>query len=274
VKLAIICRPFSFHGGVETATAGLMGELVRRGYAIDLISTRRQPDVAGARVRRLPVVAGPSIVRFVSFALAARAVVRGSRYDVVQSHERSLAQDIYRAGEGVHRAYLEAMGRPRVQPFHRLVCAVERRAFTLASARHIAAISRRDKAEIERRFGTPPDCVSVIYNGVDLERFHPDNRERYRGPVRAELGLAASDRAVLFVGSGFARKGLGALVDALALSQGPRWRLVVAGKGDTAPYRARAAALGVDDRITWLGPRRDVERLYAAADVAALPARY
>ena len=34
MKLAIICRPFSFHGGVETATAGLIGELRRRGHAI------------------------------------------------------------------------------------------------------------------------------------------------------------------------------------------------------------------------------------------------
>ncbi len=39
MRLAIICRPFSFHGGVETATAGLLGELIRRGHRIDLVST-------------------------------------------------------------------------------------------------------------------------------------------------------------------------------------------------------------------------------------------
>ncbi len=49
---------------------------------------------------------------------------------------------------------------------------------------------------------------------------------------------------------------------------------MVAGKGDPAPYQALAARLGVGERLTWTGPRADVERLYAAADLVALPARY
>ena len=38
MKLAVICRPFSFHGGTETATAGLMAELVRRGHAVAVLA--------------------------------------------------------------------------------------------------------------------------------------------------------------------------------------------------------------------------------------------
>ncbi|PYO58667.1 MAG: hypothetical protein DMD83_02810, partial [Candidatus Rokuibacteriota bacterium] len=75
MKLALICRPLSFHGGVETATAGLMGELLRRGHAIDLLTTREQENVPGVTVRRLPVVAQPSVLRLLSFALAARRAV-------------------------------------------------------------------------------------------------------------------------------------------------------------------------------------------------------
>jgi hypothetical protein len=52
VRLALVCRPFVFHGGVETATAGLMGELRRRGHAIDLLTTNGQEDVPGVTVRR------------------------------------------------------------------------------------------------------------------------------------------------------------------------------------------------------------------------------
>jgi UDP-glucose:(heptosyl)LPS alpha-1,3-glucosyltransferase len=50
--------------------------------------------------------------------------------------------------------------------------------------------------------------------------------------------------------------------------------LVVAGKGDVRAYQRRAQALGVAERIRWIGLRADVEALYAAADLVALPARY
>ena len=94
MKLALICRPLSFHGGVETATAGLMGELLRRGHAIDLLTTREQEKVPGVTVRRLPVVAQPSVLRLLSFALAARRAVNDAGYDIVQSHERGLRQSV------------------------------------------------------------------------------------------------------------------------------------------------------------------------------------
>jgi UDP-glucose:(heptosyl)LPS alpha-1,3-glucosyltransferase len=114
----------------------------------------------------------------------------------------------------------------------------------------------------------------VIYNGVDLERFHPDNRPRYRRDVRRELGLADEAWTVLFVGSGFARKGLDTVIEGVARAADRGGKLVIVGKGKREPYAGLATRLGVADRLTWLSPRRDTERLYAAADVVALPSRY
>src|SRR5262249_35668388 len=79
---------------------------------------------------------------------------------------------------------------------------------------------------------------------------------------------------VLFVGSGFERKGLGPLVEALALRRDRAVRLVVAGKGDRRPHEALAARGDGGRPGGWAGARPDVERLDAAADVVALPARY
>ncbi|HKW94773.1 MAG TPA: glycosyltransferase family 4 protein [Methylomirabilota bacterium] len=275
MKIGLICRPFSFHGGVETSTAGLLGALVGCGHEVELISARRQPDVPGVRVRRVPTLRSPSALRMLSFALTARRVVARHGYDVVQSHERTLAQDLYRAGEGCHRAYLAAMGRRAgANPYHRLVCALEGRIFRLRSARHVVAIARRGKEEIERLYGTDPGRVTLVYNGVDLERFHPEQRARHRKPTRERLGIAESAWTLLFVGSGFERKGLGPLLEGFARLADPARRLIVAGKGDVARYRGLAASLGVADRVVWTGPVPDVERLYAAADAVALPALY
>jgi len=276
MKLAIICRPYVFHGGIETATAGLIDELARQGHAVDLITTAGQKEVPGVTVCRLPTLRHPSVLRLLSFGLAARRVARSGAYEIVQSHERVFLQDIYRAGEGCHRAYLRAMGRSgaQVNPYHRVVLGLEKRIFGLRTARHVVAISNRSKAEIERLYATPAGRVTVVYNGVDLSRFHPDNRQRLGKAAREEFGLAAGDRVILFVGSGFERKGLGPLIEAMARLRPSDSRLVVAGKGDARPYRTLAARLGVDDLLRWAGPVERVERLYAAADVVALPARY
>ena len=275
MKLGLICRPFSFHGGIETATAGLLGALRREGHAVELISTRQQPDVPGVPVRRVPILRHPSTLRLLSFALAAQREAARQGYDLVQSHERILRQDLYRAGEGCHRGYLDAMGRrPGGNPYHHLVCALERRIFRLRAARHVVAISQQGKAEIERRYGTEPAGVTLVYNGVDLERFHPDNRTRYRKRTREALGIADEAWTVVFVGSGFERKGLGPLLEGFARLPIAGRRLVVAGKGDPARYQRLAARLGLDDRVVWTGPMPDVERLYAAADAVALPALY
>jgi UDP-glucose:(heptosyl)LPS alpha-1,3-glucosyltransferase len=211
-----------------------------------------------------------------AFAMAARAATSRGRYDIVQSHERCLAQDIYRAGEGTHRGYLAAMGRrlSKVNPYHRTVMWLESGIFRLKRASHVVAISRLGKQEIERLYGPPADHVTVVYNGVDAERFDPERRSRLGEALRSELGLDARGWTVLFVGSGFERKGLGPLIEGVSLLKSGTVRLLVAGKGRTEPYRSLAERLGIAGQVIWLGPRPDVERLYALADAVALPARY
>jgi UDP-glucose:(heptosyl)LPS alpha-1,3-glucosyltransferase len=165
-------------------------------------------------------------------------------------------------------AAFEARGRVF---YHRVVLALERRIFTTTP--RIVAIARVGKAEIERLYRVPPDRIDVVYNGVDLVRFHPRNRTRLGPTARTEVAIPAQAPLALFVGSGFERKGLATLLEAMALRAGSPW-LVVVGKGSRRLHEALARRLGVADRVVWLGPRPDIERWYAAADVVALPSRY
>ena len=79
---------------------------------------------------------------------------------------------------------------------------------------------------------------------------------------------------LLFVGSGFERKGLATAIDALGELGDDHARMIVIGKGRRLPYEELAGRRGVPDRVVWLGPRRDTERWYGAADVVVLPTRY
>jgi UDP-glucose:(heptosyl)LPS alpha-1,3-glucosyltransferase len=274
VRILLIARRFVFHGGVEHATADLLQALAARGHEVHLLSPPGQPAMPGITLRplRLPPLSGSA--RLLAWPMAARLAMRRGTWDVVQSHERTLGQHVYRAGEGCHRGYLEAMGTRgrRRQVYHRLLLALERRVFTTTP--QIAAISRLGAAEIARRHAVPSARLSVVYNGVDLARFHPDNRRRHRQAARLEAGVPAEAWLALFAGSGFERKGLDTALEGLAGLADRTSRLLVVGKGDVHPYRRMAARLGLGDRVGWLGARPDVERWYAAADALVLPTRY
>jgi UDP-glucose:(heptosyl)LPS alpha-1,3-glucosyltransferase len=78
-----------------------------------------------------------------------------------------------------------------------------------------------------------------------------------------------------FVGSGFARKGLEAAIDALASTGRQDFRLLVAGRDRaTARFAAHADRAGVTHRVKFLGGMPDVRPVYAASDCFILPTRY
>ena len=273
MRILIIARPYSVHGGVETATSGLLSALAARGHEVHRAGPGRQASHAGVTDHRLRVPPLPSPLRTLALAVAAARIARRPTWDVVQSHERTLVQDVYRAGEGCHLGYVHAMGtRETRRLHHRVTLALERRVFARTPA--IVAISHAGAAEIARLYGVPDSRLFVVYNGVDLERFHPRRRARDRAGARAEAGVPDDAWLLLFAGSGWERKGLEMAIRALAKLGDDTSRLLVVGRGNSAPYRALASALGLAERVLWLGVRADIERWYAAADVLVLPTRY
>jgi UDP-glucose:(heptosyl)LPS alpha-1,3-glucosyltransferase len=273
MKILIISRPYAFYGGIESATAGLMRALVTHGHDVHRAGPGRQATIIGVTEHRLRLPPLPSATRGVMLAMAAALVARRYAWDLVQSHERTLVQDVYRAGEGSHRAYLEATGAPSGRRLHHaMTLALERRVF--ARTPQIVAISRRGAQEIAECHAVPAARLSVVYNGVDLERFHPRLRAEHRDAARQSAGIPPGAFAVLFAGSGFERKGLATAIRGLVRLSDRSARLIVLGRGDASPYRRLAAELGVAEHVVWLGERADIERWYGAADALALPTRY
>ncbi len=133
----------------------------------------------------------------------------------------------------------------------------------------VLAVSRKVARELEAHYGCSPDRIRVVYPGVDpgLFRTPPGARDQ----LRRELGLAEDDRALLFVGTPF--KGLATLLQALdPVAAGRKARLLVVGGGDPALYH-RNIGPG-RDWVRFLGYRRDLARLYAAADMFVFPSFY
>jgi len=127
--------------------------------------------------------------------------------------------------------------------------------------------------EIMEHYGLAPEKIRVVYNGLDHRKFRP-LEEPEAAALRARLGLAAAARVVLFVGSGFARKGLAYLLEAFAGLKNPESLLWVVGKGPLKRYQQMAARLGAGARVRFWGPQADTAPFYQAAAVLALPTIY
>jgi glycosyltransferase involved in cell wall biosynthesis len=113
--------------------------------------------------------------------------------------------------------------------------------------------------------GAPPDKITVLRNGVDLDTFRP----RDRTEARASLGLTGP--SLLSVGALIPRKGHDRTI--AALTELPTLTLLIAGDG---PEKARlmhhAQTLGVAGRVRFLGawPHHQLASLYSAADLSVL----
>ncbi len=137
------------------------------------------------------------------------------------------------------------------------------RALFGGGARRVIANSQMVKREATQFYGYPAEQIEVVPNGVPLADFHPDSEAR--ALRRKILRLREDEIAVLFVGSGWERKGLRFAITAVT-SLGGNFRLFVAGRG-----RGRRVGGGVVQR---LGAVRDLPALYAAADIFVLPTHY
>ncbi len=283
MRVALVRQRFNPYGGAERFIERALPALERAGAEVTLIA--RSAEGWGARQLLAvdPFHIG-NTARDRSFARAARAAWEAGGFDLVQSHERIPGCAVYRAGDGVHAEWLDirrAESGPlarlgiALNPYHRCVCRAEREMFAHPALRAVVCNSAMVRGEIQRRFGLAPDKLHVIYNGVDLEHFHPRHRAELRAAARAELGAGERDVLFLFVGSGFWRKGLDSAIAALAACRDASFRLAVAGRDrDAARYAAQGAAAGLGDRLRLLGGQDDTRRLYAAADCFILPTRY
>ena len=279
-KIALIRQKYRLDGGAERFVANLLSVLTPEAYDVTLFTRAWDSGSERSIVTCNPPRLG-RVWRDWGFARAVRRELRWRRFDLVQSAERIAGCDLYRAGDGVHREWLRQRRRLQsplarwltlLSPYHAYVKRAERRLFESPRLRAVVCNSQMVRDEIVRYFRIDASKLRVVYSGVDVERFHPGLKE-HRAAVRAALGISENAAAFIFVGSGFARKGLRQAIRGLARVDGAH--LIVVGKDKRlASYGREAERLGLRSRVRFLGVQSDVGRYYGAADALVLPAIY
>ena len=282
MRVAITHTRFQEVGGVERYIYAFCQRLIARGHEIHYFCHFWDEAPEGIQFHKIPYIFKPlRWAKVLAFdRLTQRAIARLGPFDIIHGFTKTSRQDIYTDGSGCledFQAY--SLGKGAMRHFwgrmslhQQAVLSIQRARFTRGNFKRIITVSQLVQSQICKRYGLTAQEVEVVYNGIDLERFHPRNILRHRTAVRRELELDDDVPVVLFVANDYERKGLGTLLRALSRLRDAVCLVV----GKERPHRQSrfvkmATALGVRGRVHFLGVRPDVDRFFAASDLCCLP---
>jgi len=244
----------------------------------------------GVQVHRLGGLKISSGVGFRLFGRRARLWCQRHRPDVAHSITVAWAGDLYHPQAGVYRgiqaqaiAARDSQGQMelkrwllRLSSKQRTLLALERRAmrpYAAGGPWKIFSLSDMLSVEFVRYYGVG-DARLIRLDNPRMDEL-PDlgTLGALRAGFRGHYGLAGTDRVAAFVGHDFRRKGLRWALEAIARSR-TGWKLLVVGLGKFREYIELAQRLGISTRVKFVGPTRQMDQVYAAADALLLPTFY
>jgi UDP-glucose:(heptosyl)LPS alpha-1,3-glucosyltransferase len=244
------------------------------------------PEVHLHRIKTIPF---PKSFRLLSFAIRATKEIENGDYDVSLGIGHTLKADILQPHGGVHWAWfwrslrvydhpilwaVKFLGRV-FSPKQWVSGWIEDAPYQERPLRAIIAISDMVKQDMMHWYQIPEERITVVYNGVDIEHFHPRNRQ-YREEIRRRHGIG-DELVILFVSNNFRMKGLGFLMKALAdlkKEDHPPFRLLVLGRDRQGPYQRVARKMGIFEEIIFAGSTNEPEKYYGASDLLVHPTFY
>ncbi len=264
-------------GGAERYAFDLATRLVKRGHEV-VVFCGRGIEVPGINLVHLDPIPYPRWLRNLTFALMHRRALGKAGIDVMLGFGNVLEADVYQSHGGVQRIWMEREIASYDSPVERSIKGLALRTslnqriqewiaeYPVRQGRcaRIVAISPMVKEHMKTHFGLGEEAFSVVFNGVDTERFRPGDKGP-GGPLK-----------ILFSAGNFRLKGLLPLLRALGevRKRGIPFHLTVMGRGRRDRYLAVIRELGLTDRVTFLGETGAPQEVYRGADVLAHPTYY
>ncbi len=289
MRIALVVYQFIIEkGGVERYVSDLSQQLLRRGYEVHIFAHRFSQDSDKKLIfHYVPAIAWWSPLKYWTFAVNTPKIIKesGIEFDIVHGFTQTLSQDIYQVGGGCHWDYMMHTY-PLMQytpgkiimclnPRHLSILLLEKIIFKKKCYKQIICVSEQCRKELLHHYKQLAADIEVVYNGVNTQLFTDQNKSVCSNTIRTKYAVAPDEILLLFVGSGFKRKGLKHVIDAISLMErNTKIKLLVVGKGNAAEYRRFARQRGVSNKIIFAGTCKNVQEIYAAGDIFVFPSEY
>ncbi len=279
VKLAFLLYKYFPYGGMQRDFRRFVEECQRRGHSCRVYYHSWQGEpLADADLRRVPVSSLTNHRRNELFLDWVSGDLQADPVDGVIGFNKMPGLDVYFAADSCYADWVEEERSAlyRLGPRYRHFSAWEEAVFGPDSDTEILLISDTERRKFERHYHTDPARMHMLPPGISQDRRAPPDAGQRRRRKREELQLAEGVHLLLFVGSGFRKKGLDRAIRAVAAMRRAQPDreivLLIAGQDRELPVRALARRLGVADQVRFLGGRDDVPDLLLAADALIHPA--
>ena len=283
MKIAIIRRKFNPFGGAEQFITRTIAGLSAFNISTTIITeswTKSDNAFTNQDWIKAEVQGNSRVAKFSSFNRSVADILSTNQFDLIQSHERMMGADIYRLGDGIHASWVRRLAKVspwytklwlKIDPYHRAVIRTEQ---AMAQDPHLTYVANSTlvQQELIDWYQVPGERIVLIENGIDTKAFRQSSQSE-KMIVKAKLNLNPQLPTVLFVGSGFARKGAFDLLE--AVNSLPDFQLIIVGHDkQLAKLNKRVTALKLNKRVLVTGAQADVKPFLAAADLFCLPSLY
>ncbi len=260
-------------GGVERGTVDFAREIVRRGHESIVVSSggRMVKDLEQEGTRHITLPVHRKSLSSFKMVVPMRQLLEDLKPDVVHVRSRIPAWIVWLAWRK-----MPSKSRPRlVSTFHGLY-SVSFYSAIMARAERTIAISRTVHEYILKNYSIDPAKVTLIHRGVDDSTFNPGAPDvGWLQALHNEYPALVGKTIVLMPGRLSRWKGQEAFLDMMTriVSARPDCHGVVVGDADPekAHYRdelkQKAIALGLADKVTFVGHRSDILQFYRLADI-------
>ena len=267
-----------------------LAERIALKHEVHLFARRaEQIDLSHIRWHKMPGVSWPAVLDFATYHALAEFTIARRNFDIIHSvGPNAMAANVFTIPniQPAKREVLSKQSEPGrifiARKFTRWLflettTLVEKRAYThrpLRTPPLFLPCSRGVEKELIKHYDIGAAPVRIIPNGADTNIFKPLG-EAERELWRRVNGFHPQDIILIFAGGEWTRKGLDIAIQTLGKIRAPTVKLFVAGHdAELRRFRSLACELGVKNRVTFGGFRRDMAVALGAADIFFFPSRY
>ena len=290
IRFAIGLKDFSKKkGGAERYLVDLCTRMATEGYEVHVYAEHQEEENPGIYFHSVKTIPFPKSLRLLSFAIRATRAIENGNYDITFGAGNTLKADILQPHGGVHWAWFWRSLRVYDHPILWLIKIlgrvfspkqwvsgwVEDAPYQQKALRSVIAISDMVKQDMRHWYQIPEEKITVVYNGVDIDHFHPRNRQ-YREEIRRRHGIG-EELVILFVSNNFRMKGLSYLIRALANMNKKATipvKCLILGRDRKEPYLRLGKRLGISEAMVFAGSTDEPEKYYGASDLLVHPTFY
>lgn len=283
-EILILKYDFNPSGGLEKQALFIARALQENGFSVSILTTKPKTEldlkIDFHFIKRFPFF---SFLRSIYWQYKTTQFIKKNSPSIVLGLDRTINQTHIRAGNGVHKAFLNLRKRKnffqkislRLNPLHLFLLYVEKKAFTNPLLKKIIVNSRMVKEELFKYYKIDEKKIEVIHNGVEWKNHEEDFLKGFekKDSLLNKYNFKNTHH-FLFCGNGYDRKGLALLLKAASLIKKDFHISIVGKDKEINKYQKMARELKLEEKTTFFGYQNNLILLYQICDTFVLPTYY